>query len=92
MNKILFENTAKNDDGICLRIVKEFPNTVEGENFDFILNPVYFGQKPLVFFDGVVVCGSCSVGIVLKLSSYQFYKIHLAIGRGTNIKEELFGL
>ena len=28
-NKILFENAAKNDDGICLRIVmaiKEFPN------------------------------------------------------------------
>jgi ribonuclease HI len=72
--------------------IKEIPNTYEGEIFDFIMNPVYFGQKPLSFFDRVAASSSCGFGIVLKLSSDHFYNIHLAIRPGTNIKAEMLGL
>jgi ribonuclease HI len=72
--------------------IKETPFSDEGEKFDYIMNPVYFGHKPIGFFDGAAANGSCGVGIVLKLSSSHFFKIHLAIGIGTNIKAELIGL
>lgn len=45
-----------------------------------LLNPIHFGQRPLGFFHGVATSGICGVGIVLKFSGDQFFKIHLAIG------------
>ena len=56
------------------------------------MNPFYFGQNPLGFFDVVVASTSCGVGVVLKLSNDHFFKIHLAIGTCTIIKEKLLGL
>jgi len=64
----------------------------EGEKFDYIMNPVYFGHKPISFIDRVAASGSCGVCIVLKLKSSHFFKIHLVIGIGTNIKVEMIGL
>jgi len=65
---------------------------IEGDNFDFILNPTYFGDRPIGFFDGVAVGGNYGIGVFIKPSRGHFLKIHLDIGSITNYKEELLGL
>jgi len=88
-NKILFENFSRNDSELCLRIVKvvkEFPYSSEGDTFDFILSPTYFGDRRIGFFDGATAGGDCGIGVFLKLSQVHFLKIHLNVGSGTNVK------
>jgi hypothetical protein len=56
-----------------VKVVKEIPYSSEGDNFDFILNPTYFGDRPIGFFDGVAAGGDCGIGVFLKLSQGSFF-------------------
>jgi ribonuclease HI len=56
------------------------------------MNPVYFRQRPIGFFDGATSNGLCGVGIVLKMRDSHFFKIHMAVGAGNNIRAELLAL
>jgi hypothetical protein len=68
------------------------PYASKGDNFSFLMIAVYFGERPLGLFDGVVGVGECGVVIVLKMSRVHFFRIHLVVGSCSNIKEELLGL
>jgi hypothetical protein len=59
---------------------------------DFILNPIYFDDNSIGFFDGVGVENTCGIGIHIKISSEHTVKAHFAVGIGNNLKEELVGL
>jgi len=94
-NKILFENSSKNIYEVVSKIllaIKEFPCDFCYDNVDSFLNPIYFGDNPLGFFDGTVVGGVCGVVVVLKISANHLFSIHLAIGSGSNIKAPFLGL
>jgi hypothetical protein len=41
---------------------------------EYILNPVYFDEKPIGFFDGAVVNDKWGVGIYIKLRAHHGYK------------------
>jgi len=69
-----------------VKVVKEIPCSYEGDTFDYILNPIYFGDRSIGFFDGFVVVGDCGIGVVLKLSGVHYFKVHLVVGSGTNVK------
>jgi hypothetical protein len=58
----------------------------------FILNPIYFDDNPIVFFDGAGVGNTCGIGIYIKISFEHTVKAHFAVGTGNNLKEELVGL
>lgn len=73
-NRIIFDNHPRNDYRTCMQIVSSITETyisAEVETFDYIMNPMYFGQKPLGFFDGAAVADTCGVEIVLKLSRHR---------------------
>jgi len=72
--------------------IKEMPCDNRDENLDYLMNLVYFEERPIGFFDSVVAGGECGVGIVLKLIGFHFYRVHLIVGASTNIKAELLGL
>jgi ribonuclease HI len=94
-NKILFENWQREDSRTITRIlldIKELKGTKEVNKVDFILNPIYFDEKPIGFFDGVAVNDNCGAGIFIKLSFDHSYKAHFAGGKGNNMKAEILGL
>jgi ribonuclease HI len=72
--------------------IKEHNGAGEVDKFDFILNPVFFDENPIGFFDGAVVDDNCGVGIFIKLNSDHFYRAHFAGGKGNNMKDEILGL
>jgi hypothetical protein len=91
----MFEDLPQNDAMTSSRIVlaiKEMSGENKDDCLDFIMNPVYFDNRPIGFFDGAVAGGVCGVGIVLKLSSHHFFRAQLVVGVGSNIKAELLGL
>jgi len=59
---------------------------------EYILNPVYFEEKPIGFFDGAVVNNKCGAGIYIKLREHHGYKACFAGGQGNNMKDEIIGL
>ena len=72
----MFDNHPHNDYKSCMQIVSAITKmyiSAEVETFDYIMNLMYFGQKPLGFFDGAVVADTCGVEIVLKLSSHRIF-------------------
>jgi len=62
------------------------------DKLDFNLNPIYFDDNPIGFFDGAAADNICGVGIYLKLSTKHTMKAHFAGGTGNNMKAELMGL
>jgi hypothetical protein len=91
----VFENWNTNDDATCSRIIiayKTFPSTSQDEFLDYIRNPFFFGNMPIGFFYGVVEKGIGGVGIVLKFSVHNYFKIHCAVGLGTSTKAKFQGL
>ena len=52
---------------------------------DYILSPIFFYDKPIGFFDGVVVNDYYGDGIYIKLSYDHSYKEHFAGGKGNNM-------
>jgi hypothetical protein len=95
MNKMLFENWKREDARIISSIlldIKEYKGTGEEEKVDYILNPVFFDEKPIGFFDGAVVNDNCGAGIYIKISAHHVYKAYFAGGKGNNMKAEILGL
>jgi hypothetical protein len=89
MNKIMFENGQREESRIISRIlmdIKEFKDIGEDDKVDTILNPVYFDEKPIGFFDGATVNDKCGIGIFLKLCAQHVYKAYFAGGKGNNMK------
>jgi len=66
--------------------------TSEDDKIDYILNPVFFDENPIGFFDGAVVDDLCGIGIFLKINSEHFYIAQFAGDKGNNMKEEILGL
>jgi hypothetical protein len=62
------------------------------DKVDFILNPIFFYENPIGFFDGATVNENCGAGIFIKLSAHHSYKAHFAGGKGNNMKDEILGL
>jgi ribonuclease HI len=73
-------------------ILKNLKEQGEVDKVDFILNPIFFDENPIGFFDGAVVNDNCGVGIFIKLSVDHSYKAHFAGGKGNNMKAEILGL
>jgi hypothetical protein len=59
---------------------------------DYILNPVYFDDSPINYFDGVASGNKCGIGLYIKINNVHNYKAFFAGGEGNNMKEELLGL
>ena len=59
---------------------------------EYFLNVVYFDDTPIGFFDGAIVGGLCGIGIFLKISSDDFFRVHFVGGEGSNMKAEIVGL
>jgi hypothetical protein len=94
-NKIMFENWNRLDQMIVLNIIlsfKEYTVKEDKDKLDFILNPIYFDDNPIGFFDGAAVGNNCGIGLYLKISSEHTVKAHFAGGTGNNMKAELLGL
>jgi ribonuclease HI len=94
-NKILFENWQREDLQIITKIlldIQEHKGSEEVIKVEYILSPIYFDDKPIGFFDGVVVNDYCGAGIYIKLNYDHSYKAHFAGGKGNNMKAEILGL
>jgi hypothetical protein len=59
---------------------------------EFILNPIYFDDTPIVFFYGAAYDNICGIGINLKITTDHTVKAHFAGGNGNNMKVELLGI
>jgi hypothetical protein len=95
MNTFLFENGQREESRIISRIlmdIKEFKDIGEDEKVDTILNPIYFDEKPIGFFDDATVNENYGVGIFLKLCAQHVYKAYFVGGKGNNMKAEIMGL
>jgi len=57
-----------------------------------LVNPLFFGNTPIGFFDGAENKDKCGIGVHIKLDLHHSYKAHGAIGSGTNIRAELIAL
>jgi len=68
--------------------IKEFKGTREVDKVDFILNPVFFYENLIGFFDGATVNDNYDVGIYIKLSAQHNYKAYFARGKGNNMKDQ----
>jgi hypothetical protein len=80
---------------IVIKIIlsfKEYSIKEEEDKLDFILNPIYFDDNPIVFFYGAVVDNICGIGIYLKISTDHIVKAHFVGGTGNNMKVELLDL
>jgi len=57
-----------------------------------MINPMYFGNSPLGFFDGAANDKHSGIGVMVKISSTHHFKAFMAVGRGTNNREKLIAL
>ena len=76
-NKLLFENWNRNDPWIHkkdLQSIKKQPYKEEEDKLEVLLNPTYFNNNPIGFFDSASVENNCGIGLYLKLSSSHSIK------------------
>jgi hypothetical protein len=88
-NKIMFENLNRFDPMINIKIIlsfKEYSVKEDEDKLDLILNPIYFDDNPIGFFDGAAAENMCGIGIFLKLSYRHTVKAHFTGGTGNNMK------
>jgi len=82
-NKILFDNWNRLDPWIHKKIllsIKEYSHKVEEDKLEVLLNPTYFNDNPIGFFDDAAAKNKCGIGIYLKISSRHTVKAHFAGG------------
>jgi hypothetical protein len=92
---LLFDNWKREDNIIISNIligINEYKGTGKEEKVEYILNPVYFEEKPIGFFYGEVVNDNCGCGIYIKLSAQHVDKAYFAGGQGNNMKAKIIGL
>jgi hypothetical protein len=56
------------------------------------LNPIYFNDNPIGFFNGAVAKNKCDIGIYLKITSGHTIQAHFVGGTGNNMKAEMMRL
>jgi len=94
-NKILFENWQRQDSTIVKKIflsIQEIQEDLKPNKLDYILNPVYFDDSSISYFDGAASGNKCGIGLYIKISNVHNFKAFFAGGEGNNMKEELLGL
>ena len=57
-----------------------------------LINPVFFGNSPIGFFDGAANENHSGVGVMIKVTSNHHYKAFMAGRRGSNNRVELIAL
>jgi hypothetical protein len=95
MNTMLFDNWKREDGRMISSIllnIKEYKGTGKEEKVEYILNPVFFDEKPIGFFDGAVVNDKCGAGIYIKISAHHGYKAFFVRGKSNSMKAEILGL
>jgi hypothetical protein len=83
------------DQMIVINIILSFKDYTVKENkdkLDYILNPIYFGDNPIGFFDGAVVGNNLWYWIIFKNLLKHTVRARFAGGTGNNMKAELLGL
>jgi hypothetical protein len=94
-NKILFENKNRLDPMIHTKIIlsfKYYSVKEEEDIMEYILNPIFFYDTPIGFFDGATDDKVCGIGIYLKITADHTVKAQFAGGNGNNMKAKLLGL
>jgi ribonuclease HI len=75
-----------------LQSIKEQRYKEEVDKLEILLNPIYFNNNPIGFFDGAYAENKCGIGLYLKFSSSHSIKALFVGGSGNNMKAELMGL
>jgi ribonuclease HI len=91
----LFENRTQNVPRLYQKILtstQEHPHKEEADKTAILLNPVYFNNNPIGFFDGAASTDKCGIGIYLKITPGHNIQAHFVGGTGNNMKAELMGL
>jgi ribonuclease HI len=94
-NKILFENWQRQDAAIVKNIflsIQEIQEDINPDKLDLILNPIFFDDSPIGFFDGAASGSKCGIGLYIKISNVHNFKGFFSRGEGNNMKDELLGL
>jgi len=81
---MLFENWSRQDSNISKKIllsIQDSHDEFKPDRLGYILNPVYFDDSPIGFFDGAADGGFCGIGLLLKISKDRYFKPHFAGGR-----------
>jgi hypothetical protein len=94
-NTILFKNWNRFDPLIHNKIIlsiKYYKIEVEEDKLDLLLNPIYFDDNPIGFFNGGVAENKCGIGIYLKIYFCHTVKAHFTGGTRNNMKDKLMGL
>jgi len=84
-----------NIDEVCKRIQKalaEYKHELIFDHLQVMINPLFFGNSPIGFFDGAETNEKGGIGVEIKMSSGHNFKAHLSTGPGTNIRVELIVL
>lgn len=75
-----------------LKSIEEFAIDPGEVKVKSLINPSFFGNYDVGFFDGVATKEQSGMGIVVKVSPSHFFKAHMVVGTGTNIREKLLAL
>jgi len=77
---------------VCRKILLAIANykfDIGLDNFQIMINPLFFGNSTIGCFDGTAIVEKSGIGIMVKISSTHCYKAFMAIGQGSNIRVEL---
>jgi len=94
-NNIFFKNFRQNAEEISKKIILAMAayKVDPGEkSFKGMINPMYFGNSPLGFFDGAANEKQSAIGVLIKISSTHHFKAFMAVGSGSNNRDGLIAL
>lgn len=80
---------------VCKRIYRAlayYKDDAVNAQFQDLVNPMYFGNSPIGFFDEASNRENSGIGVMIKLASTHCFKAHMSIGVETNIRAELLAL
>jgi len=89
---VLINGFRQNVEEVCKKIHKalvDYKVDMVKDQFQVLVNPMYFGNSPIRFFDGASTRESSGIWVMIKLSSSHNFKAYMSIGVGTNIQAEL---
>lgn len=95
MNSILFEWHRKLLEIIgkkVLKAIEEYVIDPREVKINSLINPVFFGNYHVGFFDGAATEDQSGIGLVVKVSTSHCFKAHMTVRTSTNIREELLAL
>jgi len=95
INNVLFKGFRPNIKEVCRKIYKimiEYKVENNTEKLQVLVNPMFFGNSPIGFFDGAATSSNSGIGVLIKLSSSHTVKAFMSIGVGSNTRAELITL